>query len=66
MVPGASYFVLGDNRDNSEDSRYWGFVPREEILGAPWMVYFSVESARAEESPWFERIRWQRVGERIR
>ncbi|HTD25124.1 MAG TPA: signal peptidase I [Terriglobales bacterium] len=41
VVPPGSYFVLGDNRDDSEDSRFWGFVPRENIEGRPWLVYFS-------------------------
>jgi len=42
VVPPDSYFVLGDNRDNSDDSRFWGFVPRENIEGRPWLVYFSL------------------------
>ena len=37
-------FALGDNRDFSRDSRYWGFVPRENILGTPWLVYWSYEA----------------------
>ena len=41
-VPPGSYFVLGDNRDNSDDSRYWGLVPREDIVGQPFVVYFSL------------------------
>jgi signal peptidase I len=40
-VPKDSYFVLGDNRDDSEDSRYWGFVPRKNIVGEPVLIYFS-------------------------
>ncbi len=41
-VPPDSYFVLGDNRNDSEDSRYWGFVPRSAIVGKPLLVYFSL------------------------
>jgi signal peptidase I len=48
VVPNGRYFVLGDNRDNSEDSRYWGFVPREQIRGRPWLVYYSSQVAVAE------------------
>jgi signal peptidase I len=43
VVPPDNYFVLGDNRDESLDSRYWGFVPRENIIGRPWLIYWSVE-----------------------
>lgn len=42
IVPQDSYFVLGDNRDDSYDSRYWGFVPRENIVGRPLMIYWSM------------------------
>ncbi|HXE90036.1 MAG TPA: signal peptidase I [Terriglobales bacterium] len=42
VVPPGKYFVLGDNRDESLDSRYWGFVPRENIVGRPLLIYWSV------------------------
>lgn len=44
VVPAGQYFVMGDNRDLSSDSRYWGFVPRENIVGQPLVLYWSVES----------------------
>jgi signal peptidase I len=44
-VPAESYFVLGDNRNDSEDSRYWGFVPRSAIVGRPLVVYFSLNDS---------------------
>ena len=47
VVPPRSYFVLGDNRDDSLDSRYWGFVPRENIIGRPFLIYWSVQRTDA-------------------
>jgi len=44
VVPPGQYFVLGDNRDSSLDSRYWGFVPRENIIGKPLLVYWSYDA----------------------
>jgi signal peptidase I len=44
IVPEGNYFVLGDNRDESKDSRYWGFVPRENVVGRPLLIYWSVRS----------------------
>jgi len=41
IVPRGCYFALGDNRDDSSDSRYWGFVPRENVVGRPLIIYFS-------------------------
>jgi len=43
VVPANKYFVMGDNRDESLDSRYWGFVPRENIIGRPFLIYWSVQ-----------------------
>ena len=41
VVPSGFYFAMGDNRDNSLDSRYWGFVPRENIIGKPLLIFWS-------------------------
>jgi len=65
-VPPDRYFVLGDNRDNSEDSRYWGFVARESIRGRPWIVYYSSEPEHITGFSWFREVRWDRIGGRIR
>jgi signal peptidase I len=48
VVPPGKYFAMGDNRDHSWDSRYWGFVDREAIMGRPVIIYWSVNSAESE------------------
>jgi len=53
------YWMMGDNRHNSADSRYWGFVPEDHIVGQPIFVWLSIEKDR----PWFNgHIRWNRIG----
>ncbi len=49
-VPAHSFFVLGDNRNDSEDSRYWGFVPASAIVGKPLLIYFSLNQASRDDS----------------
>lgn len=66
VVPEGSYFVLGDNRDNSEDSRYWGFVRRESIRGRPWFVYYSFDPSSGDGLSWLREVRWDRIGHAIR
>jgi signal peptidase I len=51
IVPPDQYFVLGDNRNDSEDSRFWGFVPRSAIVGRPLLVYFTLHRPEEREGP---------------
>jgi len=59
IVPPGKYFAMGDNRDHSLDSRYWGFVDRSAIMGRPFLIYWSVEATSADygESTFAQRLR---------
>lgn len=48
VVPEGKYFVMGDNRDNSLDSRFWGFVPEANVIGRPSVIYWSYESSEGD------------------
>jgi signal peptidase I len=61
-VPPGRYFVLGDNRDNSEDSRYWGFLELEAVRGSPMFIYYSFQRNLARPFSWLTGIRWNRIG----
>ena len=80
-VPEGFYFVMGDNRDNSQDSRYWGFLPRHYIKGRALMIYWSYESGREDYleegvgatakrmfsvvTHFFTKTRWERLFHQI-
>ncbi|MCW5911350.1 MAG: signal peptidase I [Cyclobacteriaceae bacterium] len=51
------YFMMGDSRDNSIDSRYWGLVPEDHILGKPLFIWFSVN----KDGKWLDKVRWERL-----
>ena len=53
IVPKGEYFMMGDNRDHSNDSRFWGTVPYKFIVGTPWLIYFSWDENK--------QIRWDRM-----
>jgi signal peptidase I len=81
-VPADQYFVMGDNRDNSQDSRYWGFLPRGYVKGKALIIYWSYESGREDYIDegyvtsikrlgstvvhFFTRTRWERLFRQIR
>lgn len=59
VVPKGEYFIMGDNRDNSEDSRYWGFAPGKYLVGKPQMIFMSWDSSKSD-------MRWSRIGSLVR
>ncbi|HJU73900.1 MAG TPA: signal peptidase I [Gemmatimonadaceae bacterium] len=67
VIPPRHYFMMGDNRYNSKDSRYWGIVPRENIRGRPMFVYYSWNAVDSDRPlPALTDIRWGRIGHWIR
>jgi signal peptidase I len=78
VVPEGSYFAMGDNRDNSLDSRYWGFVPRENIIGKPLVIFWSYDAPTEDwvdynsnhfidlAKNFFRKTRWDRTLKLVR
>jgi signal peptidase I len=67
VVPPHRLFMMGDSRYNSKDSRYWGFVPRENVRGKPLFVYYSYNADDSDRPlPMITDIRWSRIGHWIR
>ena len=68
VVPPGHYFMMGDNRYNSKDSRYWGFVPRANVRGRPLFVYYSYVPAEESDRAlsFITDIRWKRIGHWIK
>ncbi len=66
-VPERHYFMMGDSRYNSKDSRYWSFVPRENVRGQPMFVYYAYNADDSDKPlPFITDIRWSRLGHWIR
>jgi signal peptidase I len=78
LVPDGNYFAMGDNRENSLDSRYWGFVPRENIIGKPLVIFWSYDAPTEEWAGdsgshyadlarnFFTKTRWNRTLKLVR
>jgi signal peptidase I len=66
VVPEGRFFTLGDNRDRSDDSRYWGFVDVHAVRGRPMFVYYSFQDDITASFAWMRAVRWSRIGEVIR
>ena len=66
VVPEARYFALGDNREQSLDSRFWGFVEAAKVKGRAVFLYWSYDGESLRPFPWLTAVRWERLGDRVR
>jgi signal peptidase I len=66
VVPPNSYFMMGDNREESHDSRTWGFLPRANVQGTPMFIYYSYNGESWRALPWLTDVRWNRFFSRPR
>lgn len=68
LIPSGNYFMMGDNRYESKDSRYWGVVPRANVRGRPMFIYYSYVPSGESDRPlsFITDIRWKRLGTWIR
>ena len=70
LIPERKYFMMGDNRDNSKDSRFWGYMPEENMIGKAMIIYWSFD--RYADAKWYEVwnwwrfVRWKRIGKIIK
>lgn len=66
VVPTDRYFALGDNREQSLDSRFWGFVEAQKVKGRAVFLYWSYDGETLRPFPWLTAVRWSRIGDRVR
>ena len=66
VVPPGRYFALGDNREQSLDSRFWGFVDAAKVKGRAVFLYWSYDGEQLRPFPWLTAVRWSRIGDRVR
>ena len=66
VVPADSLWMMGDNRDHSRDSRFWGLVPRKNVRGTPILIYYSYDASSYRPRPFLSAIRWDRIFTRPR